>query len=1061
MFKLNSHRFLGVALLLALCLGAGARDAFAQGQASSGQISGAVRDSAGAAVPGAIVRATNTQTALERTATSSTDGLFNIVLLPPGTYNLSAQASGFAKAELANVEVAVGQTTDANITVGVGGVQESVTVTAEGVQTTAVQADSLLTLESIRNLPINGRRFQDFVTLTPTAQVDPQRGQISLAGQRGINTSINVDGADYNQPFFGGLRGGERSNFAPTIPQEAIREFQVVATGFSPEFGRSTGGIVNAVTKSGSNSFSGSAFYLHRPRELVRNHEFFTQLEEFLGKDVNAAPTQQQWGGSIGGPIVRDKMFFLFAYEQQRFRNPREVFFENLAPFTPTPATQQAFDFYRSLQQTFNQTNDSRVYFGKADFNLNASNQLSVRYNQSTYEGLNATSVGNALFPTVTSALSNNGTEQDRSRTVLGQLNSTLTTNLYNELRVQYSREERPRLANAERPTVTAAFIGNFGTVNFLPTTQSDWRFQVFNNLTYIAGNHTMKFGAEVNHTHAQQTFGFNQFGVFTIAGGNPATILDILSYTPSITTGVVNRFDSTDVTYLRQIGNLQAAYDVDLFSLYAQDSWRIRPNFTLNYGLRWDGQFNPAPEANNDVLLNRLSNFQANNRFPIGVRVDPTQIPDAGNQLSPRVGMAWDPFNNSKTVIRANAGIYYATTPLLLFADAINNFRNPPGNVSIQFPLLVPAGNPNNTIYRQLRLIGIDLNTFSLDQLPILTPAQVQSIAGALGLANPDPFNGANVTMIASDFENPKAYQWNAGIEHELFRGFTVAGDFSYVNTVHLQRNRDVNVPLPRIRPDDPAQRPFYGLRSGTLRPLPSLGQVQIRESSARSLYRALAVRVNYRRKWAQINANYTLSKNLSDDDNERDSGGNSYENPFNLRPEYNFSRLDRRHIVGIGSVVFLPYGFDVSSGIRIRSGAPLDAAFGATDPNEDRGGPDRPFSAAGVPFQRNAYRNRATYNIDLRAQKGFNLTESARLLFSVEFFNLFNLENITLSGAAVTNYCTGTVPRDCGFGAPTNVNFLSLTERTPNSARLGRLLLSNNPGEPFQVQFGARLQF
>jgi Carboxypeptidase regulatory-like domain/TonB dependent receptor-like, beta-barrel len=1066
MSRLNFYRLICAAIVITLCVVAGSDQAFAQAQASSGQITGIVRDSNGGAIVNATVKAVNTQTALERSATTTEDGLYRFVLLPPGTYTVTAEASGFAKSVVTNVEVAVGQTTDANITVGVGGVEETITVTAEGVQSTAPQADSLINLAEISNLPINGRRFQDFVTLTPTAQVDPQRGQISLAGQRGINTNVNVDGVDYNQPFFGGIRGGERSNFAPTIPQEAIREFQVVASGYSPEFGRSTGGIVNAVTKSGTNDWHGSAFYLHRPRELVRNHDFFTQLEEFLGKEVNAAPTQQQWGGSINGPIKKDRMFFIFAYEQQRFRNPREVFFDNLVGFSPTTPTQEAFSFYKSLEETFVQTNDARVFFGKVDFNLGQNNRLSVRYNHSSYEGLNATSVGNALFPTVNSAVSNNGTEKDNTNTAVGQLDSTINTNLFNELRVQYTREERPRLANALQPTVSA-FPGTFGTVSFLPTTQSDWRFQVFNNLTWVSGNHTLKFGAEVNHTFAEQAFGFNQFGAFSLSGTNVGTHLDILSYTPGVSTGIVDRFDSTDVSYLRQIGNLQASYDVDLFSLYAQDKWRIRPNFTLDLGLRWDGQFNPSPEANNDSIINRIRQFQATGGFPIGISVNPTQIPNAGDQLSPRVGFAWDPFNTSKTVIRANAGIYYATTPMLLFAGPMNNFRIPPGDVSIRLPLQIPAGNPNqslNTVYKQLRLIGIDLNNFTLDKIPVITPDQVQSIAQQLGLSI-DPFNNANVTLMGTDFENPKSYQWNAGVEHELFRGFSVSADFTYINTVHLQRNRDVNLPFPRIRANDPAQRPFFGLRTsiasgGQVRPISTLGQITVRESSARSLYRALAIRANLRRNWGQINASYTLGKNLSDDDNERDSGGNQAENIFDLRPEYNFSRLDRRHIVGVGSVFFLPYGFDLANTFRLRSGAPIDAGFGS-DINEDLFSIDRPFSAAGVPFKRNSFRNRTTYQFDLRAQKGISFGEDRRLLFSVEFFNLFNFENISLSGSAVTNYCAAPVPLNCGFGAPTNVNFLSIIDNLPTSARNGKLLLNNNPGEPFQVQFGARFQF
>src|SRR6185503_11031441 len=225
----------------------------AQSQATSGQITGVVTDSNGAAVPNASVKVTNKQTGLERSVTSSDDGLYTVVLLPTGTYTVVAESSGFAAATIDDVVVNVGRTADVNVTLGASGVQATVLVTAEAIQVTRNESDAVLNETAITTLPINGRRFQDFVTLTPTAQVDPSRGQISLAGQKGINGNVTIDGADYNQPFFGGIRGGERSNLAFTVPQEAIKEFQVVATGYSAEFGRSTGGIVNAVTKSGTN----------------------------------------------------------------------------------------------------------------------------------------------------------------------------------------------------------------------------------------------------------------------------------------------------------------------------------------------------------------------------------------------------------------------------------------------------------------------------------------------------------------------------------------------------------------------------------------------------------------------------------------------------------------------------------------------------------------------------------------------------------------------------------------------------------------------------------------
>jgi hypothetical protein len=1069
-------------LIAAAWLALAAPSALAQSQASTGQIVGSVRDSAGAAVPNATVRAANTQTGLSQTATTGDEGLFRFVLLPPGVYNITVEASGFSRTEANNIKVNVGQSVDANITLGVGNVQETINVSADAIQTTQSQPDALVNETAIANLPINGRRFQDFITLTPTAQVTGDtRGQISISGQRGINSNISVDGTDYNQPFFGGIRGGERSNTAFTIPQESIKEFQVVAAGYSAEFGRSTGGIVNAVTKSGTNEFHGTGFYLIRHRELSRNHQFFEDLEAQLGRKVTAAPTQQQWGGSVGGPIKKDKFFFFGSYEQQRFRNPREVVFDFGTGFTPTANSREAYDYYQSLQVPFTATNDARAFLVKVDYNFSEANRFNVRYSRSVNEALNSNATGNALFPNTQSALSNNGTERNDSNTVVAQLTSFFGSTLVNELRGQYSRERRPRDANQPLSPNVNSVIGDFGTVRFLgENIQTDWRAQVFNNVTWILGNHSVKFGAEVNHTYADQKFGFNQTGRFAIVGSNRETILDILSVGGTI----ANRFDDPSVTYDRQIGNLTLALDTDEYSMFAQDAWRIRPNFTLNYGLRWEAQFNPQPEANNSSLVDRVRGF----RFPSGHTVDPTFIPDSADQFAPRAGFAWDPFSDTKTVVRGYGGIYYARTPGLLFAAPLNNFRTPPGDVSIRLPIALPANYPNranfDTVYEQLRLIGVNLNNFTLDKLPILTPQQVQSVAAALGLTA-DPFRGANVLTWASDYRNPKSYQWGGGIERQLTSGLTVGIDYSHVKTVYLQRNRDLNVPAPlasisempqlgnpnlKVNIQDPAQRPFYGLRGDTRtsipadqryaarqRPIPTLGQVQLRESTAKSLYRAMTARLIWRRKWGQVNAFYTLSKNLSDDDNERDSGGTSFDNAYNLASEYSFSRLDRRHQFVANPVFFLPAGFEVSSAIRLRSGLAFDAAYGA-DINEDLSSNfiDRPFSAPGVPFKRNAFRNRPVYDVDLRVQKGISLGEQRRLIFSTEIFNLFNFENVTLFGATVANYCANPVPRNCGFpGTQTNTNFLQVKGAN------GRYITSNNPGAPFQVQFGARFQF
>jgi hypothetical protein len=1053
--------------------------AFGQAQAGSGQIVGTITDPQGAAISGAKVKAVNKQTGLTGNATSSDEGLFRILLLPPGNYEVTVEAAGFSKAT-ANVEVTVGRTAELKLPLATSGVQETVTVTAGAVQvqTTRSEADAVIGERAIENLPINGRRFQDFVTLTPSAQVDPQRGQISLSGQRGINSNINVDGVDYNQPFFGGIRGGERSNTAFTIPQESIKEFQVVAAGYSAEFGRSTGGVVNAVTKSGTNTTHGSLFYLLRPKQLARKNFYFKSLEDSLNpppasstaapafrREVTPAPRQDQYGGSIGGAIKKDKAFYFASYEHQRFRNTRSVFFDTLNGFVPTANTQEAYDFFKSQETEFSNTNDADAILGRFDYEINSNNRFNIRYSYSRNNADNANATGNALFPTTVSALSNNGTEKDNTNTVVGQMASFFSTNIVNELRGQYSREERPRLSNSQSPTVTSN-IGRFGAVNFLPTTQFDWRFQIADSLTWTRGSHTFKFGGEYNHVFVDQIFGFNQFGAFSVSGTTTATLLDIYSYSPSVTTGTVNRFDNSAVTYSLQIGNRKASYSSNELAFFAQDAWRVLPNLTLNYGLRWEGQYNPSPEANNTNLINSIKGY----KFPTGHTVDPTQIPDVTDQFGPRLGLAWDPSGNGKTVVRAFTGLYYARTPLLLLAAPFNNFRDPAGDLSVTLPFTVPASNPNNTLYKQLKLIGVDLNATPLSGLPVLKPEQLQAIAQALGLSF-DPFFGVAPIAMASDFKNPTSFQYGFGIEREISRGFTVRADYTHVKTTSLQRNRDVNLPLPYLRPltgtnADPAQRPFYGTRTalsagGQARPIASLQGLQVRESTGRSLYRALTLGAKFQKSRLQFNAFYTLSKSISDDDNERDAGGIAFENALDLHSEYSDSRFDRRHQFVANPVLSLPLNFEVSSAMRLYSGKPVDASYGG-DANEDRGGADRPYAAAGIPFQRNAFRDFAIGNIDVRIQKRFNLgSETKKLLFSMEIFNLLNAENIELAGSTVTNYCATTTQRDCGFLAPSNKNFLSKIDLNPTSSRVGKLLLTNNPGAPFQMQLGARFVF
>lgn len=1142
MIKNISIKFLAIA---ALCLFAGMGQIFAQ--AGNGGITGTVTDSTGAVIPNATVKLVSVDKGTEQTTTASSDGIYSFTSLQPGNYSVSASGGNFAEQKL-EVEVQVGRTTDANFTLGASDVSAEVLVTAEGVQTTQSNSDAVLSETAIENLPINGRRFQDFVTLTPAAQVEGQRGQISLSGQRGINGNVNVDGVDFNQPFFGGIRGGERSNQAFVIPQESIKEFNVVAAGYSAEFGRSTGGIVNAVTKSGTNNVRGSLFYLYRPQQLARGNDYSQAIQEQvlnnLNLDATLAPTQHQFGGSIGGPIVKDKLFYFGSYEQQRFRAPRQVVFGGLS-LVALPAGDrglEALNFLNGLQTGFEQTNDAYALLGRVDWNVSDNNLFTARYNFAKNNALNAAATGETVLdPTTPSALSANGIEKNKNNIFVGQLISNVGSSLTNELRVQYAREDRPREANSLEPNVFfGATFAQYGSRNFLPTTQYDTRSQIADAFTISSGNHILKFGGEYSRIYANQQFGFNQFGAYSLTTGGAASILQNVSSTPAGT--YLGRFDNTAARYNRQIGNLQTDFINQELAFFGQDSWRVTPKFTLNYGLRAEQQYNPDPEATNTNIISVVTSTT----FPIrGKSFDPTQVPDSGWQFGPRLGFAYDPAGDGKTVIRGFSGIYYARTPGLIFADTINNYRAVPGNVSTTLPFngfsqaafntfaastagaayraitgcIPPAtGQPTpaacipNTVFRQFAIAGINLNTSTLDNLPDVTPAQIATIAGGLGLSA-NPFVGATVTGHAEDFKNPRSYQFGFGVEQEVAQNLIVGIDYSFVKTDRLQRNRDLNVPSPLtaeqyrafLQANNTAAnyntmvtngtigtilqsgRTFIALvtpggltfptGSVTTRQRPTndpalnstnrlaLGSVQVRESTAKSLYQGLTFRARLVRSWGQLNAYYTLSRNNSDDDNERDSGGVAYANPYDISGEYGPSRLDRTHQFVANPVFFLPYGFEVASTIRLRSGTPLNAYTGV-DANGDSVFNDRPIRVTGVEFNRNYFRNRSVYDIDLRVQKGFTLGERRRLVFSGEFFNLLNRENIVFrfpgtngTSGNLLNYCASG-SQLCGLQGITNPNFLQIRNQT--GSRVGEINLETNPGsQVFQVQLGARFQF
>ncbi|MEQ1948197.1 MAG: carboxypeptidase regulatory-like domain-containing protein [Bryobacteraceae bacterium] len=1038
-------------VLVAAMAGLFCSTVFAQASANKGQITGTVYDQKDAVIPNAKVTVKGTETGVQRELQSGADGVFRALLLDPGSYTLTVDAQGFATASLTNVVVNVGSSVGLKVTLQLGSTSQSVEVGESLIQLDLPAPTSLLDSRAIESLPINGRRFQDFAALTPTVQIDQTRGSISFAGQRGINGNVMVDGTDYNNPFFGGTRGGERSGFVFTIPQTSIQEFQAVTTGYAAEYGRSTGGVLNAISKSGTNAIHGEVFYQIRHKEIGLSTPFNTQNLETL----------QQFGGGAGGAIKRDKLFWFAAAERQLSKLPRQVFFQSLVGVAPTTANQEALNFLLGQQGPISSTNDGTATTGRIDYQMANGSRLTARLNFSDANANNAITSGAPLPAIDTRALSGSGSEKDRTYTGVAQYTAILSPRIANDLRFAGTHEVRPRTANTAIPNVNASPIGNFGARNFLPTVQDDTRYQINDGLSMTVGSHTFKLGGDYNYLTTYQSFGFNQFGSISFGTSDVATLLRVMSTAPG-----QNRFDDSSVRYTFNVGNLLADYHMHQIAFYAQDSWKVNSQLSINYGLRWEGQLNPEAVATNTPVVQAIQNAT----FPIASKFNPAQLQNNLNQWMPRFGFTYSPFKGStKTVIRGHAGLFYAATPMLTYGGSTNNFRSTPGDVSFQ----CNPGSCGGTVYQLFKTAGVDLNTAKLDNLPILTSTQVTNAAATLLGTAPNPFLGAGFTGTANDFQNPRALQLGIGFDQEITKGWVGGVQFNYINTVHLERNRDYNLPTCTVRPAD--GRCIYTRAS---RPLTQYGQITMRESSGRSLYRGVTFSSRYSAsKKLQFGIQYTLATNYSDDDNERSATGFGYDNAANLRAEYGYSAIDIRHNFASYAVTSLPWGIEVSGIFRANSGQPIDP-YAGSDINGDAASGyfasnnDRAYQAPGVPFARNSFRNYGFKTVDIRFLKSFQIGEKAKLQFSTEMFNLFNFDNVILGPASLN---TGTLiygPGVCGSASctvtgssttytlgqvmPANSTFMQLRNTDGTYNRNNSQL-----GTPFQAQFGLRFIF
>ncbi len=557
----------------------------AQSSSATGRLDGTVVDSSGSVVAGAEVSAINSATGVANTAKSNESGYFNFLYLDPGTYQLTVQKSGFQKLLLTNVAISVGTTTTVHPTLAVGRVEETMTVvaTAPLVDTSQSSLGSVVGQQSIESLPLNGRNFTDFALLTAGATTDGDFGMLSFNGVAGNFNNYTVDGGNNNNAFFSQQIG--RTSIPYQFSEDIIREFQVTSTGFEAEFGQSGGGLVNTVTKSGTNAVHGDGYYYILDSALNANDAINKQ--QGIPKPSNR---RQQFGGTLGGPIRHDRLFYVANYEGQVRNEPLTV---NDAPaliglppnfFTSNPAlAAQVQAAAGSFPRSFNQN----TAFIKLNGVINEKNTFSVTYNYQRFRSPHGyfntpTSTGDGL------SLTDGATSHFLQLSLQTVFNGTTI----NELRFHYGSDYHFDLPGspATSPAVTiqnpdTGFV--FGGNRF-QLANTDKRYEFTDNFTKIIGQHTVKAGVDINLSRNNDFFIYGPKGEYRFG-----TLNDVAT----------GNFE----LYLQSFGQASIPQTSPTYSLYAQDQYRATPKLTLNYGLRYDLQVLQQPKQCNSAFPSDL----------------------------------------------------------------------------------------------------------------------------------------------------------------------------------------------------------------------------------------------------------------------------------------------------------------------------------------------------------------------------------------------------------------------------------------------------------------------